>query len=47
MFNVNVFNVQAVHIEKKKLIELNIEHTPETALTPVALARDFSSAISQ
>ena len=39
VFNANVFNVQAVHIEKN--CELNIEHKPETALTLVELARDF------
>ena len=40
VFIANVFSVQAVHIEKKNRIELNVKHTPKTALTLVALARD-------
>ena len=40
VFIANVFSVLAVHI-KKIITELNVEHTPATALTRVALARDF------
>ena len=40
MFIANVFySVLAVHI-KKIIIELNVEHTPKTALTLVTLPRD-------
>ena len=39
MFIANVFSVLAVHIEKT-IIELNVKHTPKTALTLVALAHD-------
>ena len=39
VFIANVFSVLAVHIEKI-IIELNVEHTPKTAFTVVALARD-------
>ena len=47
VFIANLFSVLAVHIEKN-IIELNGEHTPKTALTLVALARDvlLSSSVN-